>query len=1521
MGTILTRIVSAFLAGATTLSVVAAPQVMKKAGNSNSRAELTSVASAVNPRAEKGITLPKTPRTRKAASQFGLRKYTSTTTSFKGATKVSYGAAAGIPEMYGTVLHANNWGGESQIGLYSVPTQAGGAFDLKIADAEASSGGVLVNDIYWATNYFSFWGYILVTVTGYDFVTGDVVATFNGNVDNIALGLSVDPTTGTVYGVTYNSQGNGLQLATLVYSETGVTVTPIGEFNYNTNSIAFDSTGQLYGILYSGEEVGEDFIVGDSYLVKIDKNTADFDIVGVTGLSPQYLSDAVIDTKTNRMFWTLSEASGAGYLAEVNLTTGVATKLFDFPNDEEVDGLVIPATPEGNAPAAPKKVSPDFNGGSLTGSVYVDLPSTYYDGSDAGWDRMTCHLLVNGEEVSAKSGFAGSTVGFVDVTVPAPGEYSFVAYCSNDNGNGPKISVKKFIGNGLPATPEVTAEYVDGTINVAWAPVTTTVDGGYIDPAAITYTVTRYPDAVVVATGLTTTYYSEPYTASADGAMESYIYGVVADNAGVASAEGKSNPLVFGDIVPPYAPTFSSDDDLAGFTIIDGNADGKTWKVEDNRLKMTYNTSVAMDDWLITPPVKLQAGMAYKLTFKAKANSNSFPERIEVKGGKSNTVAGMTETLVEPTVLSGTETELTAWITPATDGGYYVGFHGISDKDMYNLWLYDIRIEAGVSAAGPGKPTDLTVTPAADGTLSAEISFKTPTVDFSGNPLTSLTKAEVYRGETLVKTFDAPAVGATLTFTDNLPESGDYTYSVCVYNESGKGESVTAAAYVGIDYPAAPTLVNLEESATNPGYVTVSWNAVTTSENGGALAPDQVKYNLYEYDGSSRYLVAGNLTETTYSYMAVPSGQDFMQYLVYAVTVRGEGEGQISDMIPVGQPYTNYSEDFAGGSISTLLGYGPMPGATSMCTLGLAKDGDLGITSVNADGGFIYSKGANIGQGVRIFTGKISLANIENPAFTFYVYNIVGEEGAADINTVSVGVRPTGAFSYTDVLPTTAINDLSTEADGWNKVTVDLSAYKGQTVQICLDAAIELFSYNIFDNFAVISLLDYNLKAADITAPAKVKPGTSYDVNVTVSNEGGLEATGYSVELYADNEKVATKEGAALAAGKNTVITFTEEMSALATEPVTYKAIVVFASDMDLANNETAEIVVTPNVSTLPAVTDLAADATAEGVKLTWSEPDLSAATPEAITEDFENAEAWAHEYGDWTFLDVDNSPVGGFEGMDVPGIVVGQTKSSFFVWDQATSGGNSTFDAKSGKKYLAALFRYDNGTCNDWAISPELFGGAQTISFFASSYSSEYPESIEVLYSTGSLNPADFVSLLNVNVVPSTWTEYTVDLPEGAKHFAIRGKGTASFMLMVDDVTFIPASSTADLSIVGYDIYRNGEKITAEPVAELEYVDTTVADGENTYVVVVVYDKGVSAPSNEVTINFTTGLDALTAGVSVTTAPRTIIVTGAEEVMVEVYAVDGKQIYAAQGDATISVVPGVYVVTVDGKVVKLIVK
>ena len=69
----------------------------------------------------------------------------------------------------------------------------------------------------------------------------------------------------------------------------------------------------------------------------------------------------------------------------------------------------------------------------------------------------------------------------------------------------------------------------------------------------------------------------------------------------------------------------------------------------------------------------------------------------------------------------------------------------------------------------------------------------------------------------------------------------------------------------------------------------------------------------------------------------------------------------------------------------------------------------------------------------------------------------------------------------------------------------------------------------------------------------------------------------------------------------------------------------------------------------------------------------------------------------------------------------------------------NNSYVANSGVKYLAQMYLYDASQCDDWLISPELTGEAQTLSFFARSYDAKYTEAFEVMVSYSGNDIADF--------------------------------------------------------------------------------------------------------------------------------------------------------------------------------------
>lgn len=1388
-------------------------------------------------------------------------------------------------------------------------------FDLSAID-ESPTTGVVVDGVYYVNAYMSFWGYLFITNYAFDLESGELLASKGGEITDICLaGMTVDPTTGNVYGIGYNSEGSALELKQLtLVNDVLSSTTSIAQLDGNWNSIMCDAQGQLYGIGYEGVTVGDSFTVTNSTLYKINKANGALTVVGGTGMLPQYLSSATIDSKTGKCYWNVNTPDDKGFMAEVNLGTGAATKLFDLPGNEEIFGLcVMPPAAEEGAPATVEELSALFQDGSLSGKINFKSPSTTYAGTAAS-GALTYKITANGDVVAQGNTTFGAT-NAIDLTLSAPGRYTFAVTVANNAGTSPVAKVTTYVGFGVPETPVATLVYENGNMNLSWTAVTATVDGGYIDPAAVTYTVTRYPDEVKVADNIAVTAFSEPMTTP--GQITSYHYTVVAHSNGIDSQEGVSNTVTLGSIVPPYTQDFGSADALAGWTILDGNADGKVWMINNGELRIAWNSSKTMDDWAIMPPMYLEAGKVYNVQFDARANSTVYAERIEVKWGTAATAQAMTNIVLDPTdITENTYTTFAGYVVPQTTGTYYIGFHGISDPDTYYLYIDNIVVESTV-ATSPGACTDIVITPDANGELKATVAFKAPAVNIGGSALTAnLTEIKVSRDGAVVKTFTNVQPGASLSFEDVLTEGGDVEYVFVAYNADGEGAKATATAFIGVDAPAAPTNVKMVEIG-NTAKVTISWDAVTTDKNGNAINPSLVTYQICAISGGyiDEVLVDNITTTSAELETGVAAGQqDFVQYALVANTSGGYA-AVATPMVAVGTPYDGMMESFADGTLSYIwgTGYSAAEGAWSINDASTIS----GIEPADGDNGYAAMKGQYLDSSSALFTGKILIPSV-NPGVSYYTYNIIGDNGANDINEMEVLIQECGTDTWTSI-NTVVINQVAGDVEGWFNVTFGLEAYAGKTVQVRFQATTKMYVYTMLDAIKIGSLVPNDLAAGAIQAPATVKAGSEYTVDVNVRNNGTADATEFSVELYADGNLAETKTVESLETGKATTVSFDLTMSPIAAEPVVYTAKVVYAADQNPDNNTTAEVSVAPKFSNLPVVESLKGEEVAEGVKLTWNEPNLEGGAAETVTDDFEDCTSWAQEIEGWTFIDQDGSEVGGFQNTELPGMTAGESKASFFVFDTTGDTFNQTFDAHSGTKYLAALFRWDDGTTSDWAISPALSGNAQTIGFYARSYSTTYPEKIEVCYSTTGTEVADFQVVKTLSPVPGEWTLVEADLPAGATYFAIHSCATGSFMLMIDDVTYERGSATAHLVLKGYDVYRAGEKIAT--VEETEFIDGNAVAGENSYAVLAVYETGTSAPEF-VTVSCS-GVDDMTAGITIAAVKGAIIVKGAEGKQVVVNAVDGKTVFAGEGEAvtTVNVGAGIYLVKADTKVAKVIVK
>lgn len=1496
-----------------------ASAVMKPGANDLNRAASTQVKPASTNASSDAFVPAKYRKNRSFANFSNLRQ----TRSFArmASAKVDDAQNANLPQMNGAIIFDKSWGAHAKNGLYSLPTKPGTDYELLVDGVYGS--GVVVGDRLYVVGHIEYPEFELdyPRYTVYDMETGDELFFENLNGASIdwsvlPVDMDVDPVTGDVYGITYNSTFTGYQLSKLTFTDNTVKSTKIADLDptMNWNAMAFDATGKIYAISKTNEYDGHMILCSGSALNTIDRATGEVTLIGETGFFPEYPTSAAIDRTTGRMFWAVAPYADDSFIAEVNLTTGAAVKVLTLENEQEITSLYVPEAPaEDKAPAKITNLSVDFENGSLSGKVSFKAPETLFDGTRAT-GALTYEVTANEEVVATGNTSFGADVT-ADVTMTAAGLYKFIVLVSNSAGPSPMVSTSLFVGNGVPAAPNVWLRYADGKMNLTWDAIAESSDGGYIDPEAVTYTVTRFPDNKVVATGISTNSFTEEIPQPAG--FVAYYYTVVATYAGNSSVPSESNKVALGAVTPPYEETFDTEDSLAGWTIIDNNTDLRMWMWSTyQNLRISFHQSNDMDDWAITPGIKLESGMAYQMSFDVYGDGGQEVETIEVKMGDANTVAAMTTVLVEPTNVISTKSApltLRATITPETSGVYFIGFHGMSQADQFMLNLDNVSVAGALNSGAPAAPTAFTAVADPEGAYKATLTFTTPDKSIAGGAIwQNFTKVVILRDGKEIKSLTGVAPKSTETVVDLPEKAGTYNYSVACYNMFGQGMSANASVYVGTNIPSKPAGASVKETS-NLGEVTVDWTPVTTDINGKTIPASKVTYTVAAPTATGWSAIKKGLTGSSYTFQAATTEQDMVQYAVFAETEGGVGEGTTTKMIPVGPAYKGLAESFPNGYPQNLWA----PEVYGEGSVGVFND-ESGISSQDADNGFIgVVSEKTLGDGAALASGKISLEGMDNPAISFYTYNMT----RSNANLIDVLVREAGQPDFT-ALKTVKVMDVA-EPETWGKVIVPLTAYKGKTIQIQLKGTIIIYPCVFFDNVKVASMFNNDLAVTSIAVPATATTGSEYNVLVTVSNEGTAAAARYTVKLFADDEQTDTYDGTNLAAGATKVVTFACHMHPTAKYEVEYRAEVVMEGDEDDSNNVSEFAEVKPVTSTLPVPEKLSISSSAAGNVLEWNAPDFDkiVATPE--TDDIEHGESFAQALEGWTFVDRDGKPVGGFDGasgnpLNVPNIIGGQTSASFFVFDSSLQQFGTKFAAHSGDKFLAALCRADDGLTDDWAISPELDGSAQVVAFYAKSFDGAYPEKIQVLYSTGSVNPADFIALCDLETVPASWTPMAIDLPEGAKRFAIRSSSEGSWMLMIDDITFTPGIVPSNYKITGYNVYREEAKINTLPVAGTTYTDPDGTDTQR-YFVTALYDKkGESGASNTVDV---AALASITNEHRVFTADGCVVVECAEKAAVAVHGLDGKTRFVGNGDAKVKVPTGVYIVTVDKSTVKVVVK
>ncbi|MDE7159258.1 MAG: choice-of-anchor J domain-containing protein [Muribaculaceae bacterium] len=1437
-------------------------------------------------------------------------------------SKVTSAEAARI---YGGAIFSDAWTAENQaVGIYSFEKNDGSTLRGEAVgdDWVVTGGGVYANGKYHFVSYMNFMGMVLANMYTCDISDWQIERALPVKAGAIAQDMAYDPTTGNVYGCFMNDDADGWVMGVLDI-ESG-TRRKLVDLDMIILTVAVNSKGEVYGIGLDGN------------LYRFDKETGARTLIGHTGRQPMYSASGCFDLETDIFYWECIEANAKGCIYTVDTTTGETTYLTTVAQNMEMTGMFIPVAEAADAaPAAVTVLDTEFEGDNLEGYVVFTMPEKRFDGEGRLDGTLSYTLSVNEIERGSGEAAPGEIVK-VPVTVAAPGTYRVSVVVSNEAGASPIRMSQFWIGEDLPVSPAsarlVKGEF-EGQMVLSWDAPSETVHGGYVDADAITYDVVRMPDGEVKAEGTSATVLTDEVDPLAE--LTSYWYEITPRYKEIALDTFTSNRVGMGVARLPYYNGLDTEDNFRLFTVVDANGDGETWVFDpiSSSARMKYssanNWNEPMDDWLMSPAFTLEPGRMYRFTMRARSYDTTYPERIEVKAGAAPTPEGMTMTVVEPLTVAGWETPmLEGYVCVETPGLYYFGIHACSKADTFYLYADEVMVEEGPRLGAPAVASNLKAEAGANGALEATLTFTLPSTDVTGNPIETLDNVEIYRDDRLIATEKAGTPGQQMSYTDTHARNGDNTYAVVCTNANGGGFEAKTTIYVGHDRPGLPVNVH---AAISGNDVVLTWEAPEGSENGGYYDPAALTYTVLR--ANDEVELATGLTELTFTDHNPPLNgfrQEFYGYYIYAESPGGYGYGQISNIVAVGEPFPMpFVETFAGGEIVNDPWDVQKPDYVEGNWV-LRLEGQYpDVQSQDPDGGLVSFVPEEGEDNATLTSGMIDFTGATAPFAEFWWYDT---ENAFD--TITLYVIPDGGAPVR-----MAAAALSTLPDGpcWRKTSVDLSRFIGcKFIQLCFEARSAFGYTNIhLDNIRVKNRYEDNVTVGTLTAPERMRAYTEYEVKVNVENSGVNPSAPFEVCLLCDGKVIASESVAAMQPDEVRPVVFSVTPDFKWSEDVVLQARADYEADKFVGDNLSNEVPVNIILPSLPYVESLDGRLDEEGnVVLEWDEPVMPDVKEGPVTDDVENYATFSiRNFGEWLTVDVDKQntygiagPGGGMLGYPNAG-----TPMAFMVFNPAAVGidvedgaGEPTAWAPHSGDQVFASFAAENTSNDDWLISPMLPGIAQTVSFYVKSLTAEYGfEKYEVYYSTGGTSVSDFIRIGDLRSAPIVWDEVKIDLPEGARYFAIRCVSDDCYIFMVDDLTFVSVSNyPEELSLVGYNVYRDGELLNVdEPVADPMYVDKAAPAGKHIYTVTAVYDKGESRFSKGVSVAVS-GIGGI-EGLRVLTEPGTIVVSGAEGLRLRVADTAGRVIadLTAAPTERIEVAPGVYTLTVGRDTVKVIVR
>lgn len=815
----------------------------------------------------------------------------------------------------------------------------------------------------------------------------------------------------------------------------------------------------------------------------------------------------------------------------------------------------------------------------------------------------------------------------------------------------------------------------------------------------------------------------------------------------------------FDEVTPPAQ--------ALGWTTNNANTDPYTWEsvasgsqAGANAMRIRFNTALAMDDWLISPPMQLTAATSYKVKFYYRANSTTTPEKLSLYLGNAASPAALTTQLFQNTNINSTTYQLAEIVVPiAANGIYYLGFHGHSAMNMNYLYLDSFSISELNDSMNPAQNF-------AGNLVNADVvlTWNAPAVatrDHIGY--------KIYRNANLLSTINNPA---TLTYTDLAVPVGEYAYTLTAVYDSGESVAagpVNISVSAQLDPPA-----NLTASIFDYNNVHLEWDTPGTEPPVNELIEGFETYDNFTLTFAPWTLVDVDLS-TTYGFSGITftNSGAAMAYIIFnpsattpALETPVHGGAKMAACFASTTPPNNdwlISEPItiAAGNVlkfwarSYVADYGLERFKVGISTTGTTPASFNIISGANYVSApiewteYTYSLDAYVGQSVRF-----GIQCLSHDAFIFFVDDIyLGTPAAAPV------------FAHVPVNQTSVARE--TVANN----------YVAQTTQ----ATRSLLGYKVYRNGSLVATLN-NPATLEYDATALSAGQHSFTVTAYYTNGESVPAGPITLDISAPPAPPTNLT--ANVTGSLVTLNWVAPATRALTGYKVYRNGTLLATITDpttttYANANVPNGQYTYGVSATHDIGESAIVTVEANVNVTLA--------PAFFTETFESYDNFTLAFAPWTLLDRDLSTTYGIQNVEFPNSAAAM---AYIIFNPSATTPPITSLTPHGGDKMAASFASTTPANNDWMITPRVHLGTNSaVRFWAKSHTAQYGlERFQVGVSTNAnifWQTFQFISGTNYVEAPVDWTQFTYDLSayDGQSiYIAIRCVSNDAFVFYVDD-------------------------------------------------------------------------------------------------------------------------------------------